>query len=212
MPDGPHSWGQSPFGRPWRLDDLDLDTLGVLPFDKEPNEGLIPIPMGDGRTAIQGIWRGQGEASIGGAYRWPFVIQARSETETYKLRALAKTPRASGFIDWEYEIEVFVAGDSLTTFTLPRPTASSQWGSFPTSEYPTKAFLNGAEQTVVVTAPSAGEVQIAGSAVTTPTLTAGDILEIRYIPWYRVVVGPIRRSLARYNDYPQTGEILEVGP
>lgn len=212
MSDGYHNWEQSPFGRSWRLDDIDLDTLGVLPFDKEPNEGLIPIPMGDGRTAIQGIWRGQGEASIGGAHRWPFVIQARYEAESYKLRALAKTPRVAGFIDWEYEVEVFVAGDTLTSFILPRPTASSQWGSFPTSEYPTRAFLNGTEQTVVATAPGAGEVQIAGTAVTTPTLTAGDILEIRYVPWHRVVVGPISRSVQRYNDLLLSGEILEVGP
>lgn len=212
MSDGYHSWTQSPFGRAWRLDDTDLDTLGVLPFDKEPSEPRVPIPMGDGRTAIQGIWRGQGEASIGGAYRWPFTIQARSEDESYKLRALAKTPRAVGFIDWEYEVEVFVAGDSLTSFILPRSTASSQWGSFPTSEYPTKAFLNGTEQTVVATAPSAGEVQIVGADVTTPTLNVNDILEIRYIPWYTVVVGQISRSLARFNDYVLTGEILEVGP
>ena len=205
-------WTLSPFGRPWRIDGADLRPLGIRPFDKQPAEGAIPIPMADGRTVLQVHWRGAGEAVVGGAYRWPFEIRADDEAEHYRLRALAKLGRPVSLIDWEYEVEVFVAGDSLTSFTLPRPTASSQWGGFPVSEYPTKAYVNAVEQTVVATTPGAGEVQIAGAAVTTPALTAGDRLEIRYVPWYTVAVGPLPRSLRAHGDYALTGELLEVGP
>jgi hypothetical protein len=210
---GYSDWTLSPFGRPWRIDGADLRPLGVQPHDKVPAEGAIPIAMADGRTVLQVHYRGTGDPVISGAYRWPFDLRpADDEEEHYRLRALAKLGRPVSLIDWEYEIEVFVAGDSLSSFTLPRPTAKSQWGGFPAGEYPTAAYVNGAAQAVVEVAPGAGEVQIVGSAVTTPALTAGDRLEVRYIPWYQVGVGPLARSLAAHNVYVVSGELLEVGP
>lgn len=115
------------------------------------------------------------------------------------------------WIDYGYETDVWVAGTEVTAFTLTRNPAEVEWAGFPTSEYPKRSFVNGVEQTVVSgSSPSAGQVALSGRTLTTVGLSVGDVLELRYVPAYQVVVSELPVSLAGSNDLVASGEIREV--
>lgn len=206
------TWVRRPYGRALRLDGQDVVEAGIVPLTKEPSPGAAVLQMADGGTLYQCPLHdlaGQ-KPQIVSAYRWPLALQADTEAGWYLLHSVSKRGRSVELIDFDYEVESFLAGVSLTTFALPRPTAESAWASFPVADYPTQAYVNGVAQTVVATAPSAGEVQIVGRAVTTPTLSAGDVLEVHYVAAYQAVLGPLPRSLSRFNDASVTVDLEEV--
>lgn len=206
------TWTQSPHHDPLRLDGVYVHETGIVPLDKEPSPGAATIPMADGGTIYQcplHDLEGQ-KPPIVTAYRWPLQVQADTEEGYYLLLGLSRRGAAVELIDFDFEVESFTAGLSTTSFTLPRTPASAAWASFPTADYPTRAFVDGVEQTVVATAPGAGEVQIVGTAITTPALSPGAILTIRYVPAYSVVVSPPARRLARFNDLSLVFDLVEV--
>lgn len=205
-------WVRSPFGNPLRLDGQYLHESGVIPLDKQPSPGASVIPMADGGSVYQvPLHDLEGKKpAIVSAYRWPLAIQADTEVGWYLLLGISRRGSSVPLVDFDYEVETFIAGPSTTSFTLPRPTAISAWSSFPELEYPIKAYLNGVEQTVVASSPSAGEVQIATRAVTTPALSAGDRLEIHYVPSYQVIAAPPSRTLRAFGDLSAVTELVEV--
>jgi hypothetical protein len=118
-------------------------------------------------------------------------------------------------VPWDQEVEPFLAGVSLSAWVLPRPTALSilDAGDHPdVTSYPILAWLDGVEQDVIATGtPGTGEVKVVGRDVTTPTLTAGQLLVVRYVPAYYVAVtqyGPQR--LDAYNQLTKSAVLTEL--
>lgn len=187
MPGPQDTWVQPQFGDPLYLGGL---QLAVTPagYAKEP--AVAPasvIRMADGRGLVQVPYLDPGKAEGRSAfYRFAFRHEALAEDDWWKLLAAAKGPAPLDLIDFGAEVEVFVAGPELASFTLPRPSAVSVWPSFPVLAYPSRAFLDGVELTEVTTAPAATEFRLTGSLVEVATLTAGQVLGVRYYPAYSV--------------------------
>jgi hypothetical protein len=209
---GYDGWTRSPYHNTIRLDGQYVHEAGIVPRTKTPAAGAAMLPMADGGTLYQVPLADTTGVSpfIVSAYRWPLDLQADTEAGWFLLESCSKRGAAVELIDFDYEVESFTAGPSTTSFILPRPTASSAWAGFPTSEYPTQAYVNGVAQTVVESAPGAGEVQVVGRNVTTPALSNGDVLEIHYVAAFQVVVPPLPTRLARFGDLVMTVELTEA--
>lgn len=207
------NWTQAPFENTGRLDGRDLDSLGVVPLNKEPAIGAVPYQTADGGTGHQvHLVDDTGKyPNTVMAYRWPLTFQAREEGTWYWLLSVSRRGQAVSWIDYGYESDVWVAGTELASFTLTRTPAEDEWAGFPSADYPKRAFVNGVEQTVVSgSSPSAGQVALSGRTLTTTGLSVGDVLELRYVPSYQVVVSELPTSLAGSNDLTASGEIREV--
>lgn len=172
-------------------------------YTKEPMVAPASIiTMHSGRSLVQVPYLDAGQAEAHGAYyRFRFAHDAYEEEDWYALLAIAKGPQPVYLIDYDTEPEVFIAGPELDSFTLPRPTAVSVFPGFAAAGLGARAFLDGVELDEVAGAPGAGEFRLTASAVEVATLTAGQVLEVRYYPAYQVAAESIPiRSLRSYQE------------
>lgn len=209
------SGGSAKFSLPYHLDPpwIDGSTMNDIPgpIEREPSFGANVLIAFSGTATVQLDYRGGDHPETFQHFQWPIEVQAGVEADWYLLGKLARKGWPVYFIDFGPEQEVFVAGVELTDFILPRPTAKSIMTGFPSGVYPVQAFLNEVAQTVIESgSPSAGEVKVVGAAVTAPTLSDGDELEIRYVPAYSVVVSDLGDSYDDYNNKVREYLVIEA--
>lgn len=207
---GPTSWTSSPFSGKPILGGVVLATAD--PLQSRPrNNGANILDMADGSSVIQLGFSANDGPENASFWEWRFdqlgVVEGDWDAFTDKV-ALG---RAVYWIPYQVETEAFVAVSGATSFTLRRPTAVSQYPSFNTTTFPTRALLNGVEQTVIDTGtPSAGEVKIVGTAITTPALVAADELIVRYYPAYAVVLPNLAINYPRQGELRRQVELVET--
>jgi hypothetical protein len=187
MPD-PQEFAEQPiFAEPLWLAGRQL-LATAAGYAKEP--ALAPaavVTMHSGRTLVQVPYLDAGQAETHGAYwRFRFSQEAFDEDDWRHLLAICHGPQPVYLIDFDAEPAVFVAGPALASFALPRPTAVSVWPGFAAVALPARAWLDGVELAETSAAPGAGEFRISANAVETATLTAGQVLDVRYYPAYQV--------------------------
>lgn len=177
---------------------------------KTPSLGANVIGMEDGSMVVQPEFRNNDLAENQRNHTFKVPQRAVSEAAWWKLKALASRGRPFWLIDFDYEMETFSAGPELETFRLPRATAASTWASFPTT-YPIVATLNDVAQTVISSGtPATGEVKVLGSTVSTPGLVNGDLLVVRYVPAFWVVITEIPQTYRGSNDLTREITMIEA--
>lgn len=178
---------------------------------KTPSPGVNVIDMEDGSAvASPAQFVDNDLPETVRKYTFKVPMRAVGETAWWKLKALAGRGRPFWLIDFDYEPETFSAGPELETFRLPRATAASTWASFP-GTYPIVATLNDVAQTVISAGtPASGEVKVLGSTVSTPGLVNGDLLVVRYVPAYWVVITEIPQSNRGSNDLSREITMVEA--
>lgn len=190
------------------VDGVTVNVRGQI--EKTPSLGVSVIGMEDRSMVAQQSFRDSDLPEDPRSYAFKFQQRAVTEEAWWKFKQLASRGRPFWLIDYDYEPETFSAGPELETFRLPRATAASTWASFPAT-YPHVAFLNDASQTVVTAGtPTTGEIKILGSTVSTPGLVSGDLLVVRYVPAYWVVITGIPQSFAGSNDLTRSIEMVEA--
>ena len=166
------------------LDDVPLDCL-PFPVEKLPGPGVHVLTHANGTSTLQVPYQDDTSPEETGAYEFRFELAARTEGVWWHVEKLWKQHARFYFIPWAQEEEVFLVGVSLTTFELPRTAADAVSEHGDIASYPTLAWLDDVAQTVIASgAPGTGEVKVVGRDVTTPTLTAGQVLRVRYLPEY----------------------------
>lgn len=210
-----------PFGftstKPFRAADGTLCVLDGVPLSlrgsiiKNPGPGANLLTMGDLSKVIQNDWRDDDAPERYDSYTFKVAQRAVLEPAWWKIKSVWSRPRAVVLVDFDYEVVTFSAGPELETFPLPRATAASLYSGFP-SDYPIVALLNDVAQTVITAGtPGAGEIKVLGSTVSTPGLTSGDILEIRYVPGFKVLIQATEQAYAGSNDLTRTIDFVETG-
>jgi hypothetical protein len=182
-------------------------------YAKEP--ALAPaalVGMHSGRTLVQVPYLDSGQSETHGAYwRFRFQAEAFDEGDWGHLQASCHAPQPLDLIDFDAETATFVAGPELASFTLPRPTAVSVWAGFAGAGLAARAWLDGAELAETASAPGAGEFRITASAVEVATLTAGQVLAVRYYPAYQVAPETLpSRTLAAYGQVTADVVLVEA--
>lgn len=177
---------------------------------KTPSLGANVIGMEDGSMVVQQEFRDDDLPETLRNYTFKVPMRAVNEEAWWKLKALAGRGRPFWLIDFDYEPETWSAGPQLETFRLPRATAASTWASFPAT-YPIVATLNDVAQTVISAGtPASGQVKVLGSTVSTPGLVNGDLLVVRYVPAYWVVITEIPQTYRGSNDLTREITMVEV--
>lgn len=190
------------------LDGVSLNVKSQV--DKTPSSGVNLLEMGDHSVVAQFDFRDSDLPETLRRYTWKFPQRAVSEAAWWKVKEISAGSSPVVLVDFDYEVEVFSAGPELETFRLYRATAKSLWSGFPSS-YPIIVTLNGVAQTVIESGtPGSGEVKVLGSTVTTPGLTVGDKLVVRYVPGYYVVVTSIPQQYRGSNDLTREIELAEA--
>lgn len=183
------------------------------PITKTPSRPANLLEHANGAVTVQLDFTGDDQPETCDYYSWSFPLAARDAATWYLLKRVRKRGTPVTWIDWDQDEEIFVAGPSLTTFTLPRVQAVDVIPGHPDiGEVPTRAWLDGVEQTVITSGtPSSGEVKIVSRTVTTPTLTAGQVLVIRGVWAHNVVVAEYPQSLTTDNILTTPVVLVEAG-
>lgn len=177
---------------------------------KTPSAGANVVEMFDNSRQVQLDYRDSAYPEVLQFYSFHTGQRAVTETAWWAAKEATKRGRPLVLIDYDYEVEVFIAGPELENFRLPRATAKSLWSGFPIT-YAPYVTLNGAAQTVVESGtPGAGEVKIVGAAATTPALTVGDELIVRYVPGFYVVITEMPQDFAGSNDLTRSLTFVET--
>lgn len=211
--------GPANFSQPIQAQSVVID--GVV-YDEIPDLKKSPtsagahiFEMADASRNVQIPFLELAESISPQWYEFAWTQQADLEAEWFAVDALRASARIVWLVPYTVEVEVFRLAAGANTMRLARPIAPSQYSSFEVGLYPDKAFLNGVEQTVVGTSPpSASEITVGATAdgddVETPTVSAGDLLEVRYYPAYSVVFPNLEESHPRFNDRVRSVTAVEV--
>lgn len=190
------------------LDGVILGARGQI--EKTPSQGANFLEMGDHSMVIQLDFRDDDLPETLRHYTWRAQQRAVTESAWWKVKEAAAYGKPLVLVDFDYEVEVFTAGPELEVFRLPRPTAKSLWSGFPAS-YPIVATLNEVAQTVIESGtPASGEVKVLGPTVTTPGLSVGDKLVIRYVPGFYVGITTMPQQNRGSNDVTRDIEFVEA--
>lgn len=198
------------FGSLPLLDGVQLSSM-YFPVTKTPSGGAHLLEHMNGDVTVQIPYYGSTEPLGKDRYEFGLNFDSRDEATWWLLERTRKRREPVYFVSFDQEEELFVAGVSLDAFTLPRPLASSVVTHAALDDYTPLAWLDDVAQDVVDTGtPNSGEVKIVGRDVTTPTLSAGQVLRIRYVPAYYVMVAELPQTLAGYNDLARQATLVEV--
>ncbi len=206
---GPADFVQPLYGERPILDGVVLDAAVALRRSPVASAASL-LEMFDGSTVIQLDYHGPGEPENAAYYQWEWTQRAADEVVWNLIERVRARGRPVWFVPYDIVMDLFRASAGQTAFSLRRFRAKDKAPSFDDVAFPAKAFRNGTEQTIVATAPTAGQVQIVGKAVTTPSLGAGDELEIRYYPAYPVVLFPLPHDLSSFNALDRTVTAIEA--
>lgn len=205
------NFAESPvFGSLPILDGVQLSSM-YFPVQRTPSGGAHLLEHANGAVTVQIPYYGGDQPLAKDRYEFTLNFDARDEATWWMLERTRKRREPVYFVSFDQEEELFRAGVSLTAFELPRPLASSVVTHDDLDDYTTLAWLDDVAQDVISTGtPNAGEVKVVGRDVTTPTLTAGQVLRIRYLPAYYVMVADLPQTLAGFNDLSRQATLVEV--
>jgi len=210
----PVNWAQPRFAESPRLDGSPLSHYILTDADKRVVLGAPSIfRMASGIAVIQRPFVEDSQSELVRFYEWELDQEGGSYEGDWNAVTQKMARGASvTWIDFDVETEAFVLAGGSESFTLQRPTAVSVYTSFDTTSYPNVALLDGTAQTVVTTgSPTSGQVSVSGSTVVVPsTVTAGQLLELRYYPSYNVVAMPSGPNGLGYNRLARTLTLVEV--
>lgn len=185
-----------------------------LPLEKNPSWGAHLLQHASGDVTLQIDYRADVDPATLDRYEFTFPLRATDQTNWWNLERVRKGGRRVYLVTFDAEEEVFDVGVSLAAFRLPRPPASSVLSvvTFPDlASVPILAWLDDVEQDVISSGtPAEGEVKVVGRDVTTPTLTAGQVLRIRYVPAYLVAVSALPQRLSQFNALDRQVTLSEL--
>lgn len=171
--------------------------------------GTHRLTTASGKSILQRAFLAVGREVAPSFFQFSWTQDWSSETEVRKLDSLASRGISFKLIPHVTVSETFEVAAGINTLTLTRDEAKGATG-FNATTHPNAAFLNGTTQLVVAVTPSAGEIQIVGSTVTTPTLVAGDVVEIVYYPSFTVGVQGIPQAFQGFNLAERTITLWEL--
>lgn len=182
------------------------------PLRKVPSGAAHVLQHASGDVTLQLDYRDAVDPDGDSHYSWPLVVQAREEAIWWLIERLWKSRRIVYWIPWGQEEESFTAGVSLDTFRLPRIPASAVSDHPDVGSYPTLAWVDDVAQTVIASGtPGAGEVKVVGRIVTTPALTVGQVLRIRYAPAYEVALTECgAEEVSQFNEVSRPVTLTET--
>jgi hypothetical protein len=211
MPGGYPEWTQAPYGDPCILGGITYAGI-PQPLEREPTVRASRVVMRSGRVVMMVPVAEDGAPLQGGGHwRWSFALQADQEELWYHLGRLWRRAEAADWVDYGYDQGQWIGVAAVASYTLPRPPADGAVAGFPAVEYPPLVKVDGVDQTVVAGTPAAGEAQVTATALVLGTVPAGgEVVELRYVPVYRVVVSAVPETLPAFGDLSGQVVLVEV--
>lgn len=188
----------------WLQPQNEAPIIGGVQFKGAPIQ-MLPVEGGthrlttaSGKSILQRAFLGTGREVAPSFFQFSWRQDWSQEVEVRKLDSLRSHGIPFAIIPHATVSETFEVAAGINTLTLTRTEAKGATG-FNATAHPNTAFLNQTSQTVVAATPSAGQIQIVGTTVTTPTLVAGDVVEIVYYPSFTVGVQGIPQAFIGFN-------------
>lgn len=188
----------------WLQPQNEAPIVGGVQFKGAPIR-MLPVEGGthrlttaSGKSILQRAFLGAGREVAPSFFQFSWKQDWSQEVEVRKLDSLRSRGLPFKLIPHATASETFELAAGINALTLTRGEARGATG-FNATTHPNKAFLNGASQTIVAATPTAGQIQIVGSTVTTPTLLAGDAVEVVYYPSFDVGVQGIPQAFIGFN-------------
>lgn len=213
----------APFGRRLAIGGYFLQSSGAHTIDLAAP--VAAIKMASGREVTERIFRGAGAPLTLRPRTWALQLPPLALEGDRRALLLAEVDGVT--VTWYIEqtfLDTWIALAGQTQFSLSRRAAYREIvdpaaGLISHASHPPRAWLDGAEQVVVTGSPSTGEVQLpdtAGTdgrgaqwrAVTTPALTAGQVLTVEYMPVHDVAITP-RWGYPAANELTWSAQTVE---
>ncbi len=206
---GPSSFVQPLYADPPILDGVQLSQ--AFAATRVPQKGHVNVlGTADLGTIVQIVYRGSVTPLGSAYYQWAWSQRASDETGWLAVQTVISRSRPVWFVPHDIVTESFEAAASQTSFTLGRYIANAKEPLFDNTSNIHRVLLDGVVQTLVASGPSAGEAVIPGKTVTTPALTVGQKLEVRYYPAYAVILPPPSQALLAFNALDRQLVALET--
>lgn len=192
------------------LDGIQLD--GAMAYTRQTRGAAVSVLETVNRgSIIQMRYTEAGASLVGGYYNFSWNHRAEDEASWNVIRSVINRGRSVWMVTYDTAFEAFEAAAADTEFTLRRPIAdTTKAPPFDPLNFKNEVYLDGVAQTIVTTPPGAGEVTISERTVTTPALSGGEVLEVRYYPAYAVFLPDGNLNFRAFNLTDRQVQAIET--